>query len=211
MDRIKMKNRKLQSWRAEDTVEQLLKRRSCFFLTLTTPKRVELIDIREMWRNFRHDFARLLHFNYIMNYELHPRGHGWHIHAIIDKYLPLRKYLSRIHKHGFGRTNIKVATTKTISDYLTKHIIKAYRQHMFGEASLVGRKYRLRLINVSRCFPPLCSYHCISDIVRRQKEIFRQNKNNKWWRSLDFRKKIFFSEVCAWTGETPENILKKMC
>ena len=92
--------------RAADTLDELIKNK-CYFMTLTTRDVVSYYEIRERWRNLRHWFVRRLKCRYIQNFELHPWGHGWHIHVVIDNFIPLKKHLKKIQSFGFGRVDIR--------------------------------------------------------------------------------------------------------
>lgn len=119
------------------------------FLTLTTPDVVTIHQIRERWRNLRHDLVRRLgrDAKYVMNYELHPRGHGWHIHAVFNRYIPLRRGgLYRLRSFGFRMIRVEKVTTEGVALYLSKHCLKAYRG---VSKQLQGQSKRLRLVNCS--------------------------------------------------------------
>lgn len=154
-----MVSKTIKEVRADDVLTDFVKH-PCVFLTLTTPDVVDVFEIRKRWRSFRHWFQEVNPgCKYIMNYEIHPRGHGWHIHAVFTQYIPLKKYLPRIRSFGFGRVDVRRVTSKGVSDYLTKHALKAYRGVSKVSSELLGRSVRLRLVNTSRGLPVLSDYH----------------------------------------------------
>lgn len=117
------------------------------FLTLTTADIVDYPTIRARWRAFRHDYTRFIGHScgWIMCYEPHPHGHGWHIHVVFNSdFLDvnvIRKYSSR---HGFGRIHIERVDSVGMSGYISKYISKSAKR-----ARDLGCE-RIRLINCSR-------------------------------------------------------------
>lgn len=137
------------------------------FMSLTTPDVVTLDKIRERWRSLRH-YLQELHgkgFKYVMNYELHPGGHGWHVHAVFNQYVNLRRGgLAKIRSYGFGSIDVQKVTSLGVANYLSKHALKAYRGVRKGVISSGGR---LRLVNTSRGLPRLSDYHWESAFADR--------------------------------------------
>lgn len=100
-----------------------------YFFTLTTPDVVDIHEIRDRWRKFRHYLVELLgkDTKYIMNYELHPNGHGWHIHSVWNAYIPLKTHYHKLKDFGFGRVDVQLVNSLGVAEYLSKHALKAYR------------------------------------------------------------------------------------
>ena len=149
---------------------------------------------------------------YISNYELHTgylqkvvkdregrervlhgsgRPHGWHIHGVINRRINLKSWYIRynLEKCGFGRVDVRPVTTKGISDYLTKHALKAYR----GLSRKEREKYsgrRLRLVNASRGLPALNDYQWQSDFLTKKRRMIyeyfmdKRNDGNKAYNAL---------------------------
>lgn len=164
---------------------------------MTTPDVVDYTEIRARWRNLRHELCDQLHnARYVMNYEIHPRGHGWHIHGVFDRFVPLRKFLPLIRRYGFGRVDFRKVGTVGVANYLTKHCLKAYR----GVRSKCARSgKRLRLVNTSRGLPRLCDYQYQSDWLARFRSAFSPVCNTVRG-SSSFRPMLFFSELAADLG-----------
>ena len=146
----------IKKQRAKDVVTQLLSEGTCVFYTLTTPDVVDFLEIRSRWRAYRHELCRSLPqpVKYVMNYEFHPKGHGWHIHSLFNRLIPLKRFLPISYKFGFGRQDVRLAASVDVSEYLTKHCLKAYR----GFVNKDLKACRLRLVNTSRGFPRLSDY-----------------------------------------------------
>lgn len=162
----------IRQTRADDVLNDFVKK-PCVFLTLTTPDVVDIIEIRSRWRSLRHWLQETFpNVKYVMNYEIHPKGHGWHIHGVFTCYIPLTKYLIKIQSYGFGRVGVEKVTSKGVADYLTKHALKAYRGVSLHNRELLGRSIRLRLVNTSRGLPRLSDYKWHSLYNDRFKSIF---------------------------------------
>lgn len=150
-----MVGRDIRLQRCEDSIKILMSNNSAVFFTLTTPDVVSHPEIRERWRNLRHHLVRSLKpVEYVMNYELHPRGHGWHIHSVWNRFIPLKEFLPYARRCGFGRVDVRRVQSVDIADYLVKHCLKAYR----GKVKHDLRVQRLRLVNQSRGLPSLSDY-----------------------------------------------------
>lgn len=174
--------KEIKEIRADDALS-VLSRGSCpVFFTLTTPDIVDAQEIRHRWRCLRNWMIRKLgNPQYIMNYEIHPQGHGWHIHAVFDCFIPLSQFLPKIHSFGFGRVDVRRVTTLDIARYLTKHCLKAYRGIKIKQ-SIISRGFRLRLINTSRGLPSLTSYSIKSEFRDTVLDIFSQMNNRPLFR-----------------------------
>lgn len=145
--------------------------RGCVFFTLTTPDVVDLEEIRARWRGLRHWLSRMLgkDVKYVMNYEVHPLGHGWHIHSVWNCYIDLRKHLKKIQSFGFGRVDVRKVDSVGVSEYLTKHALKAYAKRCKCENGVK----RARLVNASRKLPVLSDWHYDSEWLRQEKHFLK--------------------------------------
>lgn len=170
--------------RAADALRQLMEGGNATFFTFTTPDVVDYETISARWREVRHDLVQAMRRRtgvspqYVMNFEKHPGylqkvvsadtfeesiirsdglSHGWHIHGVMNRYIDLKYYLRMIQSVGFGRVDVRRVTSEGVSDYLTKHALKAYRGISSRERQRCGVE-RLRLVNTSRGLPSLASY-----------------------------------------------------
>lgn len=190
-----MVTKEIRKVRCDDALQVLTSLGSAVFFTLTTRDEVSLHEIRERWRVFRHDFFQCLSRStgrrpqYVMNYELHPgylikvvrdsrtvervlhgtgRSHGWHIHGVVDSFLPASVMLFFASRSGFGRIDFRRVNSTGVSDYLTKHALKAYRGLTKRERDQY-KGMRIRLVNSSRGLPSLDSYaYNSAEIVSRR-------------------------------------------
>lgn len=179
-----MTNVEIAETRMRDLV-QILVSRCCVFFTLTTPDIVDHAEIRRRWRLLRHWLLRKLPkgTKYVMNYELHPKGHGWHIHAIFNSFIPLKSYGPIIRSFGFGNLNVHRVNDSFVYRYLLKHAFKVYKHKYIKDV----RIKRFRFINCSRGLPRIADYIYLSDFLLRVRALFRSvfpksEHPLSWWR-----------------------------
>lgn len=185
-----MVSREIRELRCNDVLHNFMRsNKGCVFFTLTTADVVDFDEIRRRWRGLRHWLSRRLddveivnlengkrkrvikwQSHFVMNFELHPKGHGWHIHTVWNRYIDLRKYLSKVRSFGFGRVDVRKVNTQGVADYLTKHALKAYRCKVRLQE---GRFGRCRLVNTSRGLPKLSDYFYSSDFLYKFRKSYR--------------------------------------
>ena len=127
------------------------------FLTLTTPDICTAREVMYRWRRLvNSNFWRGSGVNYVMVLEKHAGGHGYHIHAVIDKWLDVNIFRHFLNSFGFGRFQILLVRGKVdrVCQYLAKYVSKSLCRKSDQD------KY-VRFVNVSRGLPVL------SDIVVR--------------------------------------------
>ena len=191
-----MISKEIKRVRCDDVLRAFMaSSKGCAYLTFTTPDVVDIYEIRKRWRVIRHFLCEKYRgVKYVMNFELHPKGHGWHIHSVWNRFIPLKEVLPKFRAEGFGRVDIQRIWSKGVSDYLTKHALKAYR----GVSSAEIRRnpsFRLRLVNASRGLPVLSDYAWRSELkddVRSRFDKYRRGHDVKSFRAL-----YSALEVCA--------------
>lgn len=178
--------------RADDVLEEFSSGRGSVFFTLTTPDVVDIFEIRARWRSLRHYLVQQVFpkgTKYIMNYEIHPCGHGWHIHSVWNHYVPLTSIFSDLRRFGFGRVDVRRVNSTGVAEYLTKHALKAYR----GVSARMREdmeKSRLRLVNQSRGLPRLSDYAWISTEKSELRDCLKSCS-----RQLDFRRASLLASI----------------
>ena len=210
-----MVGRAIREVRCDDVLAAFLQRnKGMCFMTLTTPDVVTIHEIRERWRHLRHYLVELYGSDtkYVMNYELHPKGHGWHIHSVWNRFVPLWDgNLKTIRRYGFGMVNVKKVTSKGVYQYLTKHCLKAYRG-VKTQLNLEGGK-RLRLVNSSRGLPVLSDYRWSSPDLDKVREILKDEEFLRMTKTLGFYRRAAIAETAAfeelhWRQVLRRDILK---
>ena len=186
--------------------------RGMSFMTLTTPDVVNLDEIRERWRRLRHYLAEREGdgFKYVMNYELHPKGHGWHIHGVFNRYINLRgDGLYQLRRYGFGMINIKKVSSVGVSLYLSKHCLKAYRgvRDKMKEGDFARR---LRLVNTSRGLPRLSDYVWKSGYLDRVHGFLNSPLTKAAFKKIGWRKRYQYAEFACLMGWSPDRLLREL-
>lgn len=141
------------------------------FFTVTVQEHgLPLRFVADRWRTFANDrWWRKISKgkDYIMVYEPHPGGHGWHIHFLTNFYIPIDDLRYYCNRHNFGICFAEACDTGTVV-YMAKYISKgAFLRRMEGASNV-------RLVNVSRSLLPLRDIDVSSssiDFIRR------------WWHS----------------------------
>lgn len=196
-----MIGKEVRKVRADDVLQYLLQNNDgLVFLTLTTPDVCTLSQIRQRWRSFRHWLVESYgsDVKYIMNYELHPGGHGWHIHGVFNRYIRLRgDGLARIQLYGFGRVNVKKVKNEFVSEYLVKHCLKAYKP---VRDSLGTNFQRLRLVNCSRGLPCLSHYHWCSQFGDKVKAVFNSANSKNVFDKVPRHFRLKYCELAVLFG-----------
>lgn len=107
--------------------------------------------VADMWRAFANtrfwrDLSRKR--DYVMVYEPHPSGHGWHIHFVCNFFVPVRRLVSVASRFGFGVCWLESVDVGGVA-YVSKYI---------GKAGKIARREGckgVRCVNVSRTLLPL--------------------------------------------------------
>lgn len=168
-----MRTMNKQLFRIVSTVEYMSTRGALRFGTITVKRPdVPLHVVSDMWRNFANGrwWRKLSRGkDYVMVYEPHPNGHGWHIHFLCNFYVPIRQLVYEVGKYGFGVCWMEHVSPDT-AWYISKYVVKSRK--------LLRRSNyrRVRLVNVSRTMLPL------SDVVVRSSSI---DFVRRWWRFSD--------------------------
>ena len=146
------------------------------FLTLTVPETgLPLRVVADRFRALRHTnfMCNLLKGNqYVCVYEKHPQGHGWHIHVVLNVFVPIRPFRVWANRCGFGRLQIEVCK-RNIGKYISKYITKALQER---PEDCKG----IRMVNVSRGLVALKDIVVSSPAI----DFVRRNLNNAAVRSL---------------------------
>ena len=193
-----MVSKSIKSVRCDDVLKAFMaSSKGCVFLTLTTPDVVDIYEIRRRWRGVRHFLCEKYRgVKYVMNFEIHPKGHGWHIHSVWNRYIPLSVVLQKFHAFGFGRVDIRRVSSKGVSDYLTKHALKAYRGVSAAEIKR-NPSFRLRLVNASRGLPVLSDYEWKSQLKTDVRCLVNRHRINEGGKFKSFRAVYSALEVCS--------------
>lgn len=99
--------------------------------TFTVPDCVPPRIVASRWSKCQRDLVRSLSFQAVRVFELHPGGHGLHVHAITPFYYPVTEMRVVTTRHLFGRinvTNIPGEKAEYICKYLSKQFWRPYKE-----------------------------------------------------------------------------------
>lgn len=114
----------------------------CSFWTFTLPEVISPIEAAARWRYLSKDLVRHLGFKGVRVFELHPNGHGLHVHAVAVGYYPIRDVLQLCKAHGWGRVGVERVhslDSEKIGLYLGKYLVKCKR--LWNGISLKGLRW----------------------------------------------------------------------
>ncbi len=114
------------------------------FWTFTVPREQSPRETAAMWRRLAWELKRSLGFRGIRVFEMHPGGHGLHVHVVTDSFFDVNEVRSISDRMGWGRVNVKrirkgvsdfedqagVSQTGNVARYLAKYLVKQLRQRL---------------------------------------------------------------------------------
>lgn len=100
-----------------------------YLWTFTLPKRVPVDVARSMWEELRRALVRTLGMQGVRVFELHPNGHGLHVHVVTSRYWYVGTVRKLTGRHGWGRIHVayKVKMGEDAARYLSKYMTKGAR------------------------------------------------------------------------------------
>lgn len=140
--------------------------RYCRLWTFTLPGK-DALPPREagrMWGNLQRRLVREVGFFGVRAFELHPGGHGLHVHAVASKYFDINHVRRLAKACGFGRVHVCCIPSDK-ARYIGKYLSK---QQRFPE--LKGMRLFARVGASKFCGVPTNRIECISE----QGKIFRR-------------------------------------
>lgn len=142
---MKINRRVFRIWQSAILMESRGRLR---FFTLTVPEQsLSLREIANRWRQFCNTrwWRKLSKGNdYIIVYEPHPNGHGWHCHVLTNFFIPWQQLQLMANSVHFGHTDIE-AVDNGASLYMAKYVTKA---QVLRRADKSAKS--VRIVNVSR-------------------------------------------------------------
>lgn len=150
----------------------------CSFWTFTLPCVLHPYDAASSWRLLCKDLVRDLGFRGIRVFELHPSGHGLHVHAVAVGRYDIRKVLCICKKHGWGRVGVELVHSldaDNIGVYLGKYLSKQVKlwhgcplkgMRWWGSFGKVADKVRVSDVRISsersRIYRRLTNFHVLA-------------------------------------------------
>lgn len=166
------------------------------FFTLTVPEhRLPLRVVADRWRAFQNTrWWRGLKKgrSYIVVYEPHPSGHGWHIHVLTNFYIPWQELQLMARSVHFGHTDIE-AVDNQCALYVAKYVTKAEVFRKLQDSRHV------RIVNVSRDLLALRDVDVSSpsiDFIRSHWDEFGKHVKSPFFRM----RQLYLAWVYTWSG-----------
>jgi len=117
------------------SIRQILEGKKWAYLwTFTFSERLPIAAACCRWQLLQRDLVRSVGFRGVRVYELHPGGHGLHIHLVTGRRHDVRIVREFSQKNGFGRIHVKPIPAVS-ADYVAKYLTKSKR-----EPALKGRR-----------------------------------------------------------------------
>lgn len=106
-------------------------RESCRLWTFTVRNKQPPRLTASMWSLLQRDLVRGLHFQAVRVFELHPGGHGLHVHAVTPHFYPVDFVRCITNAHGWGRIHVKcipACAASYVAKYLSKQFWRPYKE-----------------------------------------------------------------------------------
>lgn len=106
-------------------------RESCRLWTFTVRDKQPPRVTASMWSLLQRDLVRGLRFQAVRVFELHPGGHGLHVHAVTPHFYPVDWVRCITNAHGWGRIHVKVIPACSacyVAKYLAKQFWRPYKE-----------------------------------------------------------------------------------
>lgn len=91
--------------------------------TFTVPSVLPPRTTAKLWSLAQRDLVRGLCFRAVRVFELHPGGHGLHVHAVTPYWYPVHQMRRITTRHGFGRINV-ISIPSSRAGYVCKYLRK---------------------------------------------------------------------------------------
>lgn len=98
----------------------------CYLWTFTFREVLPLKTAAKLWSYARRDMVRQLSYCGVRVYEIHPGGHGLHIHVVTSNYYRVEAIRAICNKHGLGRIDV-VRIPPSDACYVCKYLAKQNR------------------------------------------------------------------------------------
>lgn len=124
----------------ENNVQMLFEEgKPVYFWTFTLATAIHPYDACKLWKMLCRDLVRKLGMSGVRVFELHPQGHGLHVHLATNNYVRVEHVRQLTEKHGWGRLHVQVWEKDTCSGYMGKYLSK--QQKYFSGAKLKGVRW----------------------------------------------------------------------
>jgi len=113
-----------------------------YFWTFTFPVVLHPKDGALKWQGLCRELRRSVGFRGVRVFELHPNGHGLHVHVATPDFYDVNLVRNISNRHGFGRLNVKrwcMNDIEQAAQYMGKYLMKSVKS--WGGVSLKGMRW----------------------------------------------------------------------
>lgn len=97
-----------------------------YLWTFTFADQIPAVIAASRWSSLNRDLVRTVGFEGVRVFELHPGGHGLHVHCVVKSRHDVRTVRKYANRHGFGRINVKAIPSDRAA-YVAKYLWKSKR------------------------------------------------------------------------------------
>jgi hypothetical protein len=138
---------------------------SCYLWTFTLPRKVDIPTACKMWSDLGRDLVRTHDFRGVRAFEIHPGGHGLHVHVVTVSRYDVSAIRPCCRHHGWGRIHVE-AIPSSRAKYIAKYCTKADRPKCLKGRRLWAPMGKIQSTKVAHilCDTPLSrAMKCVSD------------------------------------------------
>lgn len=149
----------------------------------TAEQRGEVLRLVQLFVKRVH--RRLPGLKYVAVLEWHPGGHGWHVHMVVNRFVP-KRLVGELWGHGFVDTRLirprgdatEVAGARKAAAYVAKYLGKGEGEHTQPPHERGAQRY---LRSEGLDIVELLGEGHFSDLLRWAWESFPQGVSWVWW------------------------------
>lgn len=167
-----------------------------YFWTFTFPLVIHPKDGAGKWQDLCRELRRSLGFRGVRVFELHPNGHGLHVHVVTPDFYNVSEVRNISNRHGFGRIHVKQWDTEDAeqaASYMGKYLNKSVKS--WGGISLRGMRW--------------WGVFGMDDQVR-VKDVWVESTRRKLWDILDYNLVCMLANLRNVAENSKKYLLSKM-
>jgi hypothetical protein len=109
------------------SLERIAKGQEFVYLwTFTLPVKLPVPDACALWTSLCRELVRKVGFSGVRVYEMHPGGHGLHVHCVVGERYDVNDVREVCKRIGWGRVHVKAIASEN-AGYVGKYLRKAKR------------------------------------------------------------------------------------
>lgn len=207
-DIMSLKSKMALEYNIELLVRNMPKGHDICFWTFTLPVKLYPVEGARMWGDLCRELRRSLGFYGVRVFELHPSGHGLHVHVLTSSFFRIQDVLPICRRFGWGRVGVEtwdICETDRAVAYMSKYLGKQGGKKSWAGMlrgirwwSVFGKvedKVRVKDVKCKSFFGAiwdLLPYEFVTHFVRCSRPIPGDARSN---RSYNFRKLLLVRSV----------------